>query len=126
MSPLSIRCAVDASDIDKYDHLNNAAFPRYFERGRDDLAVKTGLDADTLKQQGQAFLVKRASYEYVMPVTLNQQVEIKSQIASTDGARVVIQQEMFSDGQMAAKCNIEYFFLDIKRNKPTKPPTFLL
>lgn len=42
----SIKCAIDAFDIDKYEHLNNAAFPKYFERGRKDLAVRNGQDAE--------------------------------------------------------------------------------
>ncbi len=122
MRQTSIKYTVSPSDIDKYNHLNNAAFPRYFEKARDYLALRRGLDADSLKPRELAFLVKRASYEYLRQVNAGEEIEIMSEVVSAEGARVIIEQKMFVNGLAAAKCNIEYFFLDIARQRPTRIP----
>ncbi len=119
----SITSRINSCDVDLYGHLNNAAFPLYFERGREDLAVKNKLDAKILLSQNLAFLVKRASYEYLSPVLADQNVEITSRVASLGGARIIVEQEMFSGKQIIAKAHVEYFFLDLVKNKPIRPPS---
>ncbi len=122
----SIICNIDMSDIDHYNHhrhLNNAAYPRYFEKGRDDLATINGLDKETLLPGDIAFLVKNAYYDYITPVLENQEVEIRSRVVSVKRARVFLEQEMIYDGKAVSKCAAEYFFMDLKRERPIRPPS---
>ncbi len=116
-----IRLEVADEDTDNYGHLNNAAFPIYFERGRDDLNLKHKLHAKNLFPEGLGFLVKRASYEYNKLVTPDSEVEIRSRFMGNIGARVIVEQEMWQDGKVVARCNAEYFFTDIVKGKPIRP-----
>ncbi len=126
MKNSSIRCKIEPTDIDNYGHLNNAAFPKYFDRGRYDLAVQNGLDRDTLVPKGLAFLVRKASYDYIAPVLENQEVEIISNLISIEGTRAIVEQEMLRDKGVVSKCRAEYFFQNLTTGKPIRPPSSIL
>jgi len=118
-----IKCKINSSDIDDHGHLNNAAYPLYFEKGRENLAAINGVNRDALNPKGLAFLVKRASYEYNAPVFRDQEVDVKSRVVSFKRARVFVEQDMLYDGKVVSNCAVEYFFMDLGIGKPIRRPS---
>lgn len=118
----SDRLVIGTDGIDDYGHLNNAAYPGYFEGERKRFAVCQGLDRFSLARRGLAFLVKEAKYQYHAPVFCDQEVEIETTFAGIKRARVFVQQKMYHKREIVASCNVEYFFLDLQSKKPIKIP----
>ena len=99
-----IKCKIDPSHIDEYDHLNNARYPLYFEKGRIALQEKIGFPDSVLKNRGIGLIIYTATYEYKKRVLDNQEVEIHSQFLPYEsGARFFIEHEMYVDEELVAK-----------------------
>ncbi len=107
--------------LDGYSHLNNGRAPRYFDDARMEFLKTLGLDASTLVPKGLGFLVLRSKYEYPNQVT-QREVEMKTIMTGREGARYIVEQEMTAEGKLMETSRTEYFFFDIKMQRPIRPP----
>ena len=117
----TITAMIDSADADKYHHLNNGNFPKYFEFGRDDLAKKCGLDHDSLGPLKVGFLTRKATYTYIKPVMPGMSVDIRSSIKYAGGVFFILSQEMYHNNEIMAVAKTEYCFVNLITDKPIKP-----
>ncbi len=117
------RVSIDRKDFDENGHLNNEAYPRYFEEGRLALVKEFRIDTDPLKAINVSFLVRRAAYDYIKSIESEGEVEIHSRFLEYGGrARIQMHQEIFFNGQLTTAADLDYFFFDLVRKKPIRPP----
>ncbi len=118
---------IKKEDFDGYEHLNNAKYPIYFEKARDDLTKKLGVNCKTLLLKNKGFFVKSARYDYLNQISKNDNyLEIHSKLEYEKGLMLNLQQEMFNQSGLVAKANTECFFVDLKKGKPIRPLSSLI
>ena len=83
------------------------------------------LDAATLVPKGLGFLVRHSEYDYINQVT-QREVEIKTKMIGREGPRYIVEQEMTAEGKLMATSRAEYFFFNLKTQKPIRPPFKIL
>lgn len=115
-------CEISGQNVVGDGYLSNAVFPGCFEKGRLDLAIRNGLDAEALDSKGLAFLVRKAVYDYHAPVLKGEKIKVKSIVDSVRKARVIVNQKMIVKDRLVSSCEVDYFFENAQSGKPVRVP----
>lgn len=118
-----IKCKIEPNHIDIYNHLNYVYYPFYFEKCRIALQNKIGFPDSIFVKKGIGFIVYKAEYEYKKQIFKEQEIEIYSKfLPYKKGARFFIEYEIYSREEKVAVAKTEHTFMNLKLNKPIKPP----
>jgi YbgC/YbaW family acyl-CoA thioester hydrolase len=119
----SIELIVKSEGIDKYNHLNNARYPLYFEEGRVDLIVNAKKLNEYIEEEGLHLLVKKLECNFEKQVCREDKIEIVSEFSPYEGgATIVISQKMLKEGEIVATSEIPHFLYNPKTKNPTRMP----
>ncbi len=123
MRKVRVTSPVRSCDIDKFNHLNNARYPLYFELGRKALEKEYGVDVDVLLPQRLGLLVVRwEEMEFFTQVYAKELVEIRSQFEKPDGKAIIyIQHEMYREEELVAKARTKHYFYNFEEKRPIRP-----
>ncbi len=85
-------------DTDFTGIVYHGAYVRFFERGRSDFLRLLGIHHAELKAgadgQSLAFAVRTMSLDFRKPATIDDMLEVKTQLVEQKGARIVLSQEI--------------------------------
>ena len=99
---------------DTYGHVNNARYLEFLEEARWDFTEHTrGLDA--LPDRGLGLVVAAVNIEFRRPLLREETAVIRSRMASYEGRRAVMRQEVAraSDGKTAAVADITFAIIEM-------------
>jgi thioesterase-3 len=104
--------------LDMYGHVNNARYLEFLEAARWEFIAQK-MDINDLETRGIAFLVVNINISYRQPATLNQTLEIETQMAHISGKSAKVHQEIYIKGQdlLVAEADITFVIIDVKKNK---------
>lgn len=82
-------------DTDMAGIVYYANYLKYIERARSDWVRQMGIDQNAmLEQDGVAFAVRRVEADYLAPAKFDDELEIRTQVQSVTGARLVMEQHV--------------------------------
>jgi len=117
---------VEWRDIDEMQHLNNAAYLSYVEDCAVQLAGHFGWSFEQWGQ-GLAFVARKHHIQYLQPVLLEDQLEIRTwlfNVRHTSATRYYALHRA-ADGDLLAQVATLWALIDLESGRPTRfPPTF--
>jgi acyl-CoA thioester hydrolase len=127
-SPHLASLAVDQSDIDAYDHVNNAVYMSWFDRAAWDHSAALGLPIETCLQLDRGMAVVRSVIAYLRPAVLGDTVQAATWLLPAEGklrVRRRFQVRRDADGATLARAEIEYACIELSSGRPARwPPEF--
>ncbi|AXI45692.1 tol-pal system-associated acyl-CoA thioesterase [Sulfitobacter sp. SK012] len=82
-------------DTDMAGIVYYANYLRYIERARSDWVREIGIDQLEMKAQGVVFAVRRVEADYVAPARFDDELVVRTMLASITPARMVMDQEVW-------------------------------
>jgi acyl-CoA thioester hydrolase len=76
-----------------------ANYLRFIERARTEWVRSLGVDQVALKEQGIVFAVRRVEADYILPARFDDVVEVRTDVISVTGARIVLGQDIWRRDQ---------------------------
>ncbi len=78
-----------------------ANYLKFIERARSDWVRELGIDQRAMKQEdGIAFAVRRAECDYLMAARFDDRLEVRTEVQSVSGARLMLRQQVNRDGEV--------------------------
>jgi len=124
-SAFIIRKVAGPSDIDAFNHVNNARYIDWANEIAWAHSEALGLSMEDYKQIGVGCVVWRHEFDYVAPVALGDEVEIATWITENDHrVRLVRAYEMRNakTGAVVFKGRTKFVTIDMSTGKPARMP----
>ena len=114
----AIKIKVRGYHLDMYQHVNNARYLEFLEEARWHY-VESKLDLQEWIKDGLGFVVVNININYRKPASLNQILEIKSEMSKISLKSATIKQEIFLDGTtiLIADVMVTFVIVDIHSGK---------
>lgn len=116
-------------DLDPYGHLNAKHYLDIVATARlRFLACEMKCPVEQLVERGIGFYLKKATQNFQRPIPGIQRVHQRSYVSAVNGAVLVIPYELMSEDKTIRYADgvLEYAVVDLKLNRPTEPPPWLL
>ena len=114
----AIKIKVRGYHLDMYQHVNNARYLEFLEEARWHY-VESKLDLQGWIKDGLGFVVVNININYRKPASLNQILEIKSEMSKISHRSATIKQEIFLDGTtiLIADVMVTFVIVDVHTGK---------
>ncbi len=115
---------VRSYECDSYGHVNNAVYLNYLEYGRMEALDELGITLDRLKKEtGTLVVIRRIDIEYLRPVTMGDEIVIRTYLKESRKTSGVFRQEVVhrASGELAARADVTWVFITLN-GKPTPIP----
>lgn len=110
-------------DTDAGGVMYHAQYLAFAERGRSEALRDAGASAASLvEQHGIAFVVRRASLEYLRPLRLDDLVTITTEVADCRSASVRLRQTLSRDGVVHATIDVTLVTIRMSDGRPVRMP----
>jgi acyl-CoA thioester hydrolase len=120
--------AVTPTDIDAYDHVNNAVYMTWFDRAAWEHSAVLGLPIEKCLLLDRGMAVLRSVIAYVRPAVLGDSIQIATWLLPAEGklrVRRRFQVRREADGATLARAEIEYACIELSSGRPARwPPEF--
>jgi acyl-CoA thioester hydrolase len=127
-APHLIELAVGASDIDAYNHVNNAVYVTWCDRSAWEHSAALGLPIERCLEIDRGMAVVRTVIQYLRPALLGDAVHVATWIVPVDSrlrVRRRFQIKRTTDESTLARAEIEYACIELSSGRPTRwPPEF--
>lgn len=87
-----INCVLTADCIDAFQHANNTAYVNWCQQAAVAHANHLGLSMQRFAELGQALVIRRAEYDYLLPAQLGDALRMQTTVADTD-AKLRVQRQ---------------------------------
>ncbi len=124
-SPHLASLAVERSDIDAYDHVNNAVYMSWFDRAAWDHSASLGLPIEKCLQLDRGMAVVRSVIAYLRPAVLGDTVQAATWLLPAEGklrVRRRFQVRRDADDVTLARAEIEYACIELSSGRPVRWP----
>ncbi len=111
-------------DTDFSGRVYHASYVRFLERGRTEWLRQLGLVHTTLAKSETGFAVISLAIDFLAPATIDDQLEVETEIAAFEGAAFRFHQRIVRDEQVLVSAVVKV--VTISRNRPIRPPRELI
>lgn len=128
--PHLLSVAVDAVDIDAYQHVNNAVYVTWCDRVAWDHSAALGLPIERCLELDRGMAVVRTLITYLRPALPNDRVTLATWIVPSESrlrVRRRFQILRSRDTTTLVRAEVEYACIELSTGRPTRwPPEFLI
>lgn len=103
------------NDTDALGHLNNTAYALYAEQGRVDFL-------DRFRDEGVYLILAHISLDFLRQVRFRDAVFVLTRIAKVGRTSVTLEQEVYGNGELAARVGSVVVMFDYKAQMPVPIP----
>ena len=109
-------------ECDSYGHVNNANYLNYLEFGRYELLKDIGFDYQQAINAGFGIFIARIEIDYKIPALTDDCLTIKTWPVKKGAVSGVLAQEISRGGDILAKAQVTWAFVDAKTGVPVRVP----
>lgn len=123
--PHVVTLEVAASDIDAYDHVNNAVYLSWLDRVAWSHSAALGISLEDCVRIRRGMAAHRTEIDYLRAAVLGDQVSVGTWIVSTDGKLRVerrFQIRRAPDGETLARARTDYVCINLDAGRATRMP----
>ena len=124
-APHLIRIAVAATDIDAYEHVNNAVYLSWLDRVAWSHSAALGVTLEECVRMRRGMAAHRTEIDYLHAVVLGDEVEVATWIVATDHRLRVerrFQIRRLPDGLTVARARIAYVCINLQTGRAARMP----
>lgn len=124
-NPHVVTLEVVASDIDAYDHVNNAVYLSWFDRAAWSHSANLGISLEECVRIRRGMAAHRTEIDYQRAAVLGDRVWVGTWIVSTDRKLRVerrFQVRRAPDGETLARARTEYVCINLDTGRATRMP----
>ena len=111
-------------DTDMAGIVYYANYLRYIERARSDWVREMGIDQLQMKADGVVFAVRRIEADYVSPAQFDDELEVRTSLASIGPARMVMAQQVWRGDTLLFEAGVTIVCINAS-GKPVRLPAKL-
>src|SRR5262245_24967058 len=127
-SPHVMRIAVEPSDIDAYQHVNNAVYVTWCDRVAWDHSAVLGLPVDRCVEMDRGMAVVRTTIAYLRPAFAGDDLVMATWLLPAESRLCVrrrFQLRRATDEMTLMRAEVEYACIELTSGRPTRwPPEF--
>lgn len=124
-NPHVVTLEVVASDIDAYDHVNNAVYLSWFDRVAWAHSASLGIELEECVRIRRGMAAHRTEIDYQRAAVLGDRVSVGTWIVSTDGKLRVerrFQVRRAPEAQTLARARTDYVCINLDSGRATRMP----
>ena len=115
------------AETDQMGVVHHGNYPLYLEMARIEWLRKLGISYKKMEENGIVLPVVSLSVEYKKPIKYDDVITVKTMLLKMPTARIEFEYEILNDfSQILSTANTVLVFVDLKTNKPTRPPKYFL
>lgn len=119
MSGFNIR--VYYSDTDAGGVVYHAAYVNFYDRARTEFFRTLGIDTASLSERQSVFVVRKLNIEYLSPAYLDEQLNVKTVIASSSKLRLTVEQTITNNqNEIINRCEVLLVYVDLIKRRPSE------
>jgi acyl-CoA thioester hydrolase len=117
------RVAVPAKVIDMLGHANNTAYVRWMQDAAVRHSAHLGMPWESYVARGAAFVIRRQTIEYLLPLREGDEIEIATWVVSMSQSASVRKTEIKTlDGRSVLQAETMWIFVSLVDGRPTRIP----
>jgi len=123
--PHRVTIAVDAADIDAYNHVNNAVYVTWCDTAAWHHSAALGLPIERCLELDRGMAVIRTLITYVRPAFRDDVLTVATWLLPAESRLCVrrrFQIVRAADGETLARAEVDYACIEISSGRPTRPP----
>ena len=124
-NPYVISLQVVASDIDAYNHVNNAVYLSWFDRVAWSHSAQLGISLEDCVRMRRGMAAHHTEIDYQRAAVLGDRVQVGTWIVSTDGKLRVdrrFQVRRDPDGESLARARTDYVCINLDSGRAVRMP----
>ncbi|HBK70710.1 MAG TPA: thioesterase [Flavobacteriaceae bacterium] len=122
---IKFRVRYGETDQMKYVYYGNYA--QYFELGRVEWLRNLGVSYKNMEEQGVMLPVINLNIDYIKPAKYDDLLTLKTTLVKMPSVKIEFKFEIFNEQEeLLTKGYTSLVFIDIKRNRPTRAPEYIL
>lgn len=111
------------ADTDQMGYVYYGNYAAFYEVARTEMLRQTGMSYKELEEMGVMMPVLEMSSKYLQPAKYDELITIKTTIREKPSIRITFEYEIFNEaGLLLNTGTTQLVFVDMKRNKPCRPP----
>ena len=115
------------AETDQMGVVHHGNYPLYLELARIEWFRKISISYKKMEQDGIALLVVSLNVNYKKTIEYDDIITVKTMLKKTPTASLEFEYEILNDlGQILSTATVVLVFVDLKTNKPTRPPKYFL
>jgi acyl-CoA thioester hydrolase len=127
-TPHLLELGVEDTDIDAYNHVNNAVYVTWCDRAAWNHSTALGLPLSRCLEMDRGMAVLRTVISYLRPAVLGDSIVIATWLLPSDRKLCTRRRFQFvrpADGATLIRAEIEYVCIELSSGRPTRwPPEF--
>jgi acyl-CoA thioester hydrolase len=122
-----IQIRVRYGETDQMGVVYHGNYPIYLEMGRIELLRKMGVSYKKMEENGIMLPVVSLSLNYKKSAVYDDVINVKTQLKKRPTVRIEFDYEITNEaGEILTTASTTLVFIDMKTNKPTRPPNYIM
>ena len=123
----TIEIRVRYGETDQMGYVYYGNYAQYFEMGRVEWLRNLGLSYKRMEELGIMLPVLKLNTDYLKPARYDDLLTLKTTLIKKPSVRIEFNFELFNQQkELLTKAYCSLVFIDMKKNKPTKAPDYIL
>ncbi|WP_055446535.1 acyl-CoA thioesterase [Lacinutrix mariniflava] len=115
------------AETDQMGVVHHGNYALYLEIARIEWLRKLGISYKKMEESGVGLPVVSLSVKYKKPIRYDDVITVKTMLTKAPSIRLEFDTEILNDfGEILSTANVVLVFLDLKTNKPSRPPKYFL
>lgn len=111
------------AETDQMGYVYYGNYATFYEVARTEMLRQTGMSYKELEEMGIMMPVLEMHTKYIQPARYDELITIRTTIREKPSVRITFEYEIFNEaGTLLNTGNTQLVFVDMKRNKPCRPP----
>ena len=121
-----IQIRVRYGETDQMGVVYHGNYPLYLEMGRIEWLRKIGVSYKKMEENGVMLPVVSMSLNYKKSAGYDDVINVKTQLKKPPTVKIEFDYEITNEaGEILTTANVILVFIDMKTNKPTRPPHYI-
>ncbi|PKP12359.1 MAG: thioesterase [Bacteroidetes bacterium HGW-Bacteroidetes-3] len=122
-----IQFRVRYGETDQMGFVYYGNYAQYFEIGRTEWLRKLGITYKKMEENGVMLPVMNLNINYLKPAKYDDLLTLKTTLIKMPSAKIEFSYEIFNEeNELLTTANTTLVFVNMKTNKPTKAPEYIL
>ncbi|WP_034057836.1 acyl-CoA thioesterase [Lacinutrix jangbogonensis] len=115
------------AETDQMGVVHHGNYALYLEVARIEWLRKLGISYKKMEETGVGLPVVSLSVKYKKPIKYDDVITVKTMLKKEPSVKLEFDHEIVDDyGQILSTANVVLVFVDLKTNKPSRPPGYFL